>query len=64
MGVNKGVNIPPRGQISPLGVRGEVKNGPLATGRIECKQGLIGRVTRLYDSMKFVIFFAVPKLSI
>jgi hypothetical protein len=31
MGVNKGVNIPPRGQISPLGARGEVKNGPLVT---------------------------------
>jgi hypothetical protein len=27
LGVNKGVNIPPRGQISPLGARGEVKNG-------------------------------------
>jgi hypothetical protein len=27
--VNKGVNIPPRGQISPLGASGEVKNGPL-----------------------------------
>jgi hypothetical protein len=27
--VNEGVNIPPRGQISPLGARGEVKNGPL-----------------------------------
>jgi hypothetical protein len=27
--VNKGVNIPPRDQISPLGARGEVKNGPL-----------------------------------
>jgi hypothetical protein len=29
--VNEGVNIPPRGQISPLGARGEVKNGPLFT---------------------------------
>jgi hypothetical protein len=33
LGVNEGVNIPPRGQISPLGAkfnpRGEVKNGPL-----------------------------------
>jgi hypothetical protein len=29
LGVNKGVNIPPGGQISPLGARGEVKNGPL-----------------------------------
>jgi hypothetical protein len=28
MGVNKEVNIPTRGQISPLGARGEVKNGP------------------------------------
>jgi hypothetical protein len=28
LGVNEGLNIPPRGQISPLGVRGEVKNGP------------------------------------
>jgi hypothetical protein len=27
---NEGVNIPPRGQISPLGDRGEVKNGPQA----------------------------------
>jgi hypothetical protein len=26
--VNEGVNIPPRGQSSPLGARGEVKNGP------------------------------------
>jgi hypothetical protein len=26
--VNEGVNIPPRGQISPLGGRGEVNNGP------------------------------------
>jgi hypothetical protein len=31
MGVNEGVNIRPRGQISPLGpgARSEVKNGPL-----------------------------------
>jgi hypothetical protein len=29
MGVNEGMNIPPRGQLSPLGARGEVKNGPL-----------------------------------
>jgi hypothetical protein len=29
LGVKEGVNIPPRGQISPLGARGEVKNGPL-----------------------------------
>jgi hypothetical protein len=28
LGVNEGVKIPPRGQISPLGARGEVKNGP------------------------------------
>jgi hypothetical protein len=28
-GVNEGVIIPPRGQISPLGARGEVKKGPL-----------------------------------
>jgi hypothetical protein len=28
LGVNKGVNVTPRGQISPLGARGEVKNGP------------------------------------
>jgi hypothetical protein len=28
LGVNKGVNIPPRVQISLLGARGEVKNGP------------------------------------
>jgi hypothetical protein len=27
LGVNEGVNIPPRVQISPLGARGEVKNG-------------------------------------
>jgi hypothetical protein len=27
VGVNEGVNILPRGQISPLGARGEVKNG-------------------------------------
>jgi hypothetical protein len=26
--VNKGVNIHPRGQISPLGAKVEVKNGP------------------------------------
>jgi hypothetical protein len=26
--VNQGVNIPPRGQISPRGARGEVKNDP------------------------------------
>jgi hypothetical protein len=35
-GVIEGMNIPPRGQISPLGAkftsRGEVKNGPLNTG--------------------------------
>jgi hypothetical protein len=34
-GVNEGVNIPPRGQISPLEakftIRGEVKNGPQIT---------------------------------
>jgi hypothetical protein len=29
LGVNEGVNIPPRGQSSPLWARGEVKNGPL-----------------------------------
>jgi hypothetical protein len=30
LGVNKGVvNFTPRGQISPLGARGEVKNAPL-----------------------------------
>jgi hypothetical protein len=28
--VNEGVNIPPRAQLSPLGARGEVKNGPQA----------------------------------
>jgi hypothetical protein len=27
------VNIPPRGQISPLWVRGEVKNGPVTVQR-------------------------------
>jgi hypothetical protein len=27
LGVNEGVNILPRGQFSPLGARGEVKNG-------------------------------------
>jgi hypothetical protein len=32
MGVNEGMNIPPRGQLSPLGARGEVKNGPLVGG--------------------------------
>jgi hypothetical protein len=32
LGLNEGVNIPPRGKISPLGARGEVKNGPLTTG--------------------------------
>jgi hypothetical protein len=31
LGVNEGVNFAPRGQISPLGARGEVKNGPLST---------------------------------
>jgi hypothetical protein len=29
LGVNEGVNISPRGQSSPLGAKGEVKNGPL-----------------------------------
>jgi hypothetical protein len=29
LGVNEGVNISPRRQISPLGARGKVKNGPL-----------------------------------
>jgi hypothetical protein len=29
LGVNEGVKIPPRGLISPLSARGEVKNGPL-----------------------------------
>jgi hypothetical protein len=29
LGVNKRVKIPPRGQISTLGAKGEVKNGPL-----------------------------------
>jgi hypothetical protein len=28
LGVNEGVNFTPRGQISHLGARGEVKNGP------------------------------------
>jgi hypothetical protein len=28
LGVNEGVNIPPRGQILPLEARGEVKNSP------------------------------------
>jgi hypothetical protein len=36
--VNEGVNIPPRGQITPLGARGEVKNGLLD----ELVEGLIG----------------------
>jgi hypothetical protein len=31
MGVNEGVNIPLREQISTLGARGEIKNGPLHT---------------------------------
>jgi hypothetical protein len=31
--VNKGVNILPRGQISPLGARGEVKYGPQVSDR-------------------------------
>jgi hypothetical protein len=29
LGMKEGVNITPRGQISPLGARDEVKNGPL-----------------------------------
>jgi hypothetical protein len=29
LGVNKGVKISPRRQISPLGARVEVKNGPM-----------------------------------
>jgi hypothetical protein len=32
--VNEGLNIPPRGQISPLVAKGEVKNGPLSTIQI------------------------------
>jgi hypothetical protein len=32
LGVNEGVNFTPRGQISPLGARGDVKNGPLDIG--------------------------------
>jgi hypothetical protein len=28
--VNEGVNFTPRGQLSPLGAKGEVKNGPQA----------------------------------
>jgi hypothetical protein len=28
LGVNEGVNFTPNGQISPLGARAEVKNGP------------------------------------
>jgi hypothetical protein len=39
--VNKGVNITPRGKNSPLGARGEVKNGP--QGRVN-KQG-VGAMT-------------------
>jgi hypothetical protein len=31
--VNEGVNIHPREQISPLGARGQVKNGPLVFNR-------------------------------
>jgi hypothetical protein len=35
LGVNKGVNILRRGQILPLGARGEVKNGPLTDPRFQ-----------------------------
>jgi hypothetical protein len=31
LGVNEGVNISPRGQISPLWARGQVKTGPEVT---------------------------------
>jgi hypothetical protein len=37
LGVNEGVNISPSEQISPLGARGEVKNGPLVTHRTTWK---------------------------
>jgi hypothetical protein len=33
LGVNEGVNFTPKTQISPLGARGEVKNGPLGTSQ-------------------------------
>jgi hypothetical protein len=38
LGVNEGMNIPPRGQISPLGARCEVKNGPLGMNACGKKQ--------------------------
>jgi hypothetical protein len=43
LGVNEGVNFTPRGQISPLGARGEVKNGPQTfvfclAGKLEWRQ--------------------------
>jgi hypothetical protein len=37
LGVNEGVNISPKGQISPLGARGEVKNVPL----VKCEQPIL-----------------------
>jgi hypothetical protein len=45
-GVNEGVNFTPRGQISPLGARGEVKNGPQAllsvtVGRIGSQEPIL-----------------------
>jgi hypothetical protein len=50
LGVHEGVKIPPKGQILPLGARGEVKNGPLAaTAEVRCPpQVLISFVSTYY----------------
>jgi hypothetical protein len=39
LGVNEGMNFEPRGQISPLGARGEVKNTPQVFTRMSCYAG-------------------------
>jgi hypothetical protein len=47
--VNEGVNIPPRGQISPLGARGEVKNGPQGD-----QMSLLQKSPKMYPNPFFV----------
>jgi hypothetical protein len=56
LGVNEGVSIPPKGQSSPLGAGGKVKNGPRRfTGRFNSNFGETSRAT--WQSVFFFFFF-------
>jgi hypothetical protein len=58
--VNEGVNIPPRGQISLLGARGEVMNGPQLT--VCFTYNFCGNVTRLMWKVRFSEYLSFEKV--